>query len=522
VRWLAPAAAGFALLVGTAVLVGWLLDVPSLRAIFPGLAAMKANTAAGLLLSGAALWLIRPSPPLSRSVWLARLLAGAVTTLALLTLAEHALARDLGIDQLLVVESPARLVGSPPGRMAVAAGLGLLGVSSALLLLDARPPWVAHGLTLGVMALSFVGLVGYLYAAESVTRFGPYATMALPTAATLLVLAVGILSVRPARGVMRVITSPDAGGTVARRLLPFSIGVPLTIGWLRYQGERHGVLDTHMAVALAASLNVLVFVTVILWSSASLLKVDAEKRLAEGEVRRYARDLERSNRELENFAYVASHDLQEPLRTTASFAQLLASRYTGRLDRDADEFIAFIKGGAERMQALVSDLLAYSRVGAKDKPRGAVSGERVLQTVVEDLQSAIGQSGARLTRDPLPTVMADESQLAQVFRNLVENAIKYRRPDVPPQIHVGAAPQGGEWVFSVRDNGLGIEPRYFERIFVMFQRLHAGDEYPGTGIGLAVCKKVVERHGGRIWVKSRLGEGSSFHFTLPRAEEPAS
>ncbi|HEX2066023.1 MAG TPA: ATP-binding protein [Candidatus Thermoplasmatota archaeon] len=230
---------------------------------------------------------------------------------------------------------------------------------------------------------------------------------------------------------------------------------------------------------------------------------------------RAAVELERSNRELAQFAYVASHDLQEPLRMVASYTQLLQRRYQGKLDRDADEFIGYAVGGAVRMQTLINDLLTYSRVSTVNRPMGPVQMDAVLETVRLNLKLAIEEAGATVTADPLPEVEGDRSQLVQLLQNLVGNALKFRAKGRPCAVHVGAAQAGGVWTVQVRDNGIGIERQYFDRLFVIFQRLHARDEYEGTGIGLAVCKKIVERHGGRIWVESEPGKGSTFSFTLP-------
>jgi PAS domain S-box-containing protein len=225
-------------------------------------------------------------------------------------------------------------------------------------------------------------------------------------------------------------------------------------------------------------------------------------------------ELNRSNVELGQFAYIASHDLQEPLRMVASYTQLLSRRYRGKLDADADEFIAFAVDGANRMQRLIQDLLTYSRVGTKGTDLLETSSEEALEQALRNLRGAIVESGAQVTHDLLPTVMADEMQLTQLFQNLVGNAIKYQSPGVP-RVHVSAAMNAdNKWTFSVKDNGLGIDPQYFERIFGMFQRLHKREEFAGTGIGLAICKKIVERHGGSISVESEPGHGSTFHFAL--------
>lgn len=240
-----------------------------------------------------------------------------------------------------------------------------------------------------------------------------------------------------------------------------------------------------------------------------------DRKKAEARLREAHEELKRSNAELEQFAYVASHDLQEPLRMVASYAQLLGRRYEAKLDGDAREFMAYIVDGAARMKQLIEDLLAYSRVGTKGAEFKRVNAEDALKRALFNLRVAIEEAGAVVTNDPLPALSGDEVQLGQLLQNLMSNALKFRSDSVP-RIHIGVTESAKEYAFEVRDNGIGIEPQYYERIFMVFQRLHNKGEYPGTGIGLAICKKVVERHGGRIWVESHPGAGSSFYFTLPK------
>ena len=237
------------------------------------------------------------------------------------------------------------------------------------------------------------------------------------------------------------------------------------------------------------------------------------RREAEEDLARKVEELARSNAELEQFAYVASHDLQEPLRMVAAYTQLLGERYRGKLDENADKFIGYASEGALRMQTLIQDLLAFSRIGRNGAALGHVDCGAVMDEVLLSLGPAMEETGALVTHTALPVVWADRSQMVQVFQNLIGNAIKFRGED--PAISVQAEKAGEQWLFSVSDNGIGIAPEYAENIFVVFQRLHARTEYPGNGIGLAICKKIIQRYGGKIWVEPRAGHGSIFKFTMP-------
>jgi PAS domain S-box-containing protein len=244
----------------------------------------------------------------------------------------------------------------------------------------------------------------------------------------------------------------------------------------------------------------------------------SERKLMGVELRKTSAELMISNKDLKQFAFVAAHDLQEPLRTVASFVKLLEKRYRGKLDEKAEEYINYIVDGTKRMHVLIDDLLAYSQIDTTGKNFGPLDINKLIQRTLIDLRLSIEENEAKVTYDPMPTVHADSSQLISLFWNLIGNAIKFRGEEAP-RIHISAARKGDEWVFAVRDNGIGMDPQYIEGIFLMFQRLHTKGEYPGTGIGLAICKRIVENHGGRIWVESGLGKGSTFFFTVPERKQ---
>ncbi len=248
-------------------------------------------------------------------------------------------------------------------------------------------------------------------------------------------------------------------------------------------------------------------------SNAQIMAEMVERKRTEEALRRRTDELTRSNAELAQFAYIASHDLQEPLRMVSNYVQLLARRYRGKLDQDADVFVNYASDGALRMQRMINDLLSYSRLSTRGQRFEEASLDKALSQALENLQLTVKEKNAIVTRDPLPVVYGDIGQLTQIFQNLIDNAIKFRGDKVPA-VHVSAKIESGDCICSVQDNGIGVAPEYLEKIFVLFQRLHTRKDYPGTGIGLAICKRIMERHEGKIWCESRCGEGSTFCFRI--------
>lgn len=630
-----------ALVVGGLVLSGWIFGVEQLKSVFPGFSTMKANTAIGLILAGAALWLANDEKQGREKRLILRVCAMLVGLLGLLTLGEYIFGRNFGIDQLIFKDLQTA-TASFPGRMSIVAALNFSLIGTALLLLDVKIRqyyYPSQFFALIAGALTSIALVGYLYGVESLYSGGSFSSMAVHTALSFALLALGILCARPQQGIMEIVSAKNIGGEILRRLVPIALFIPVALGWLRLWGQQAGLYETAFGVALMAISTTVLLGIIIWWTanrlnhvdlnriqsdqrfskifhnspvatsitklkdgrfvevndsairlygfsreellghtlvelgilsnekeraqitqqikdygfvhnlevilhskdgqahnillSSELIELDGqphilklahditERKKSEERLRRVADELMRSNKELEQFAYVSSHDLQEPLRMVSSYVQLLSRRYKGKLDSDADEFIGFAVEGVNRMKVLINDLLAFSRVGTRGNEFAPVALEEALEQVLRNLEITIEDNQAVITRDPLPQVLADDGQMVQLFQNLVGNAIKFHS-EAPPKVHVGVRREDDHWLLFVRDNGIGIDPEFSERVFVIFQRLHSREEYQGTGIGLAICRKIVERHGGRIWVESQPGKGATFYFTLAVMEESVS
>ena len=499
---------------GYHVFLGWVFDIDILKSPWATFSTMKANSAICSMLAGLALYFLqtqRPVPTEHKNL-IVRVCAGLTAAIALLSLAEHLFGFDLRIDEVLFPQTGSdRDAALNPGRMSLMSALGFSMTGLGLLLLDSpRRYVVADTLALVSAAISLLAIASYMYQARAFEG-----QMPLYSAVVLLLISVGMLCARADRGVMAKVSSNSFGGIMARRLLPATFLVPLILGWLQHRGQRSGLYGAEPGLALFAVANVLVFLSVVWWGVNSLHRMDTKRRQAERDLQETAAKLARSNADLEQFAYVASHDLKEPLRAISGSIQILQERYKDKLERGADEVIKHTVDGATRMQTLIDDLLTYSRLTTREAPLEATDCSQIVQEVLANLRSAIDESKAIITYDALPVVKADSTQLLQVFQNLIGNAIKYRSQRTP-RIHIGVEDKGSEWLFSISDNGIGIAPQYADRIFRIFQRLHTRKEYSGTGIGLAVCKKIVERHGGRIWLESELEEGSTFFFTLPK------
>jgi len=506
--------------VGSLVLIGWLFHVQVLKSAGPTLIAMNPLTAILFILSGAAL--IRAGENGRKQPDKVVLICAVVILLGgAMKVAECVFNFELNFDQLFFRKE----VNSPgpfgPNEIAMNTALSFICCGMALLLLDVQTrrdfrPAQVFIVIIGLIAL--LALIGYGYRVLPLYRFGSRLPMALNSAIGFELFAVAAMAVRPGRGLMMVITSDTTGGSMARRLLPAAILIPLILGALLFSSEKHGFFAMESGISIFAFSNIVFFTAVIWWNAKLLYWAEQERLKAMEKLKRTTLELERSNTELQQFAYVASHDLTEPLRMVVSYLELLTGRAREKLGDEEREFIGYAVDGARRMQTLIQDLLAYARVDTRGRPLEPTDCERVLESVLSNLKVAIEESHTVIEHGRLPTVQGDTVQLTQVFQNLIGNAIKFHGKD-PPRIQIGAKRENEEWVFHIKDNGIGIDPKNFSRIFVLFQRLHTRREYPGTGMGLAICKKIIERHGGRIWAASKLGEGTTFFFTIPAKNE---
>lgn len=495
--------------VGYHVVLGSAFDIEILKRPSTAFSAMGLDAGVCSVLAGAGLLLLqRKHRSTRKNRAIVQVLASLIIVSAMLGMAAAVFDFDLKLPGWQTEEANFDTNGE---GMALMTGLAFIFIAIGFWLLDGLRSYRSAELLAAIAgSMALYAIAGYAYQADSFQR-----QMSLYASVVILLLSFGLLCARADRGMMARVTSNSFGGLMARRLLPATLLLPLVLGCLQHLGYRAGLYSAEPGLALLTITNVAVFIFLTWWGVNSLHRMDSKRRQAERELQDTAAKLSRSNADLEQFAYVASHDLKEPLRAIGGSVQILQERYQNTLAPEAAQVIRHTVEGTQRMQTLIDDLLAYSRLTTREAPLEPTDCSAVVDEVLSNLSQAIAESKAIVTRDPLPTVKADQIQLLQVFQNLISNGIKYRSQRTP-KIHVGVEDRGNDWLFVVRDNGIGIAPQYAERIFRIFQRLHTRKEYSGTGIGLAICKKIIERHGGKIWVESELEEGSTFNFTLPK------
>ena len=504
------------IIIGFTVFTGWIFDITIFKSISPSYSTIEPSTALSFILIGISLWLLQTNRVNHRNQKTAQLLALIVLTIGVLAIIEHLFNFNVSLDHMM--EAGGIIYISSSGIMAFSTAINLILISLAILVFDKETdkgyrPSEFLGIAVGYLTI-FV-IIGYIYQ-TAVYSIYLYITMAIYSAFTFIIIVLGILSARPDKGIMEILISNKAGSNFGRKILLAIIISPLVLGWLRLLGQDFLLYDTKFGITLMVFFTILILTVLVTYNIVSTNKVDDKRLKAEKELKKLVEELKHSNYELEQFTYITSHDLQEPLRTIASFTQLMEIRYKNKLDQDADEYIEFIVIAAKRMKMMIQGLIEYSQIGTSETRFKPVDTKEVLDITLSILNSAIGEINAVITHDPLPAIMGNKRQLVKLFQNLIGNSIKYRNPSEQLKIHISARKdeENNEYVFSIKDNGIGMEKKYGEKIFEIFKRLHTIDKYAGTGIGLAIAKRIVEHQNGKIWVESEPGRGSTFYFTL--------
>lgn len=503
--------------IGIAGVFGWAFDVAAFKYGPSGDATMKANTALGLIVSSAAVVLLAKG---GRAFALAgRSSGGFVLALGFSTMVGHLFGVNLGIDEIFFRDAQSAI---HPGRMALSTATGFSLLGGALLLVGRGPraTRVADGMALASGAQASIAILGHLYGVESLHRIEFFGSMAAHTAAAHFVLAVAVLFLAPGKGLLEPATRADGSGLLLRRLVPMAVLVPALAGWLNVMGRRHGLFGVEFGDALfviaCGSVS-----CVIIWRLAKTIgraesevgRLNAE---LETRVRERTAELAAANREMEAFSYSVSHDLRSPLRAISGLCHIVTADHAAEIPEPARRHLETVQSSATRMGRLIDDLLAFSRLGRQRVAMGPLDTREVVECALKDLEHEREKRQIELRVGELLPAAGDPALVLQVFANLLSNAIKFTRRRDRAIIEISSRCDGPEIVFSVRDNGAGFDTKYRSKLFGVFQRLHGADEFPGTGIGLSIVQRIVQKHGGRIWAESRLGEGATFHFSLPR------
>jgi signal transduction histidine kinase len=505
--------------IGLAGVIGWVGDITLLRSVRDVWPNIKPITACCGILCGISLYYFQPSRPFNANIFsiASYILGWLVFIISLIVIVQYALDPKLLKEKLLIENR----LPYQNERMALYSGACFLFTSSNFIFHKRTRFFpLQQALTVLVIAIAITGLCNYLFYTPTTFYSWGHMRLGLYTALNFLLLGLGIIMARPELRFMALVCSDTLGGKLIRSLYLKVIALLLISVELRFLGTQFHYFDNELGMTFNTVLIIAVF-TYVFWRTSKELAIeDVERKKAQAlltqsneELMLQKEKLLASNRELEQFAYVASHDLQEPLKTISNYSSLIARKLKGGEDEETRTYLDFLNSATTRMRAQIQDLLEFARV-EREKKMETVDCNALMREVLADLGGSIQESGATIGYSSLPVIHG--THLKQLFVNLISNAIKYRREGAPPVIEIACKTNSNKWLFSVKDNGIGIDEKYSQRIFHIFQKLHGKHDYEGSGIGLAICKKIVEMHGGKIWVESKPGEGATFFFTIPK------
>ncbi len=516
-----------AIFVGLLVIFGWAFNIGSFKSIFPNIVEMKANTAICFVLIGVSLFFLNEKLITKPQLRITQICAIIVVIIGFLSIIEYLFNFNIGIDQLLFKEQVGAILTTNPGRMAQTTALNFLLIGVSLLIIDLKNKYGNSTYQVFVLlagSISLFSFAGYIYGAT--TSYSNLITpMALNTSITFMVICLGLLFLRPYQGIMATFTSSLLGGVMARRLLPLTIVILLVIGLFRIIGANLGLYDvaTGVTITIIAAVIILSF---LIWKSAdSLNRIDLEARktkekleLSNKKLERQTNQLKDANDELESFAFSISHDLRTPLRAIDGYSHVLLKRYEDELDDQGKRFLNNVRDNTNRMAQLIDDILALSRAGRTELKKSDFDMESLVKNVFKELKPTADGREVQLKVHSLPVVYSDRTAMHQILTNLISNSIKFTEHKENPIIEVGAEKGETETIYYVKDNGAGFNMKYYNKLFDIFQRLHSQKEFEGTGVGLAIVKRLINRQGGHIWAEGKVDEGATFFFTLPNKE----
>ena len=516
-----------AIIIGLVVIIGWTFNIESFKSIFPNIVAMKANTALCIILIGISLFYLNQKQITNPKLRIAQICAIIVVIIGFLTIIEYLFNYNIGIDQLLFKEQIGAVLTTNPGRMAESTAFNFLLIGVSLLIIDLKNRYgnsTYQSFVLVAGSISLFSFAGYIYGAT--TSYSNIITpMALNTSIAFIIICLGLLFLRPDQGIMGTFTSSLIGGVMARRLLPPTILILLIIGIIRIIGENLGLYDVATGVTITI-ISAVIILSFLIWKSAeSLNQIDLEARktkekleLSNKTLEKQTKQLKDANDELESFAFSISHDLRTPLRAIDGYSRVLLKRYEDKLDDQGKRFLHNVRDNTNRMAHLIDDILALSRAGRTELKKSNVDMEALIKHVFKELKPTAEGREVQLKVHSLPLVYSDRTAMHQILTNLISNSIKFTEHKENPIIEIGAEKGKTETTYYLKDNGAGFNMKYYNKLFDLFQRLHSQKEFEGTGVGLAIVKRLLNRQGGRIWAESKVNKGATFFFTLPNKE----